>query len=339
MRNKLMYVAALAVATAAQAQVVLDGVADKTYGAAIIIQNTQTQFGDSTLGVVDFANGSELDAGFAKIDGGYLYLMLAGNLESNFNKLEIFIDAVDGGQNKLLPNNPTVDFEGLLRMADDVNTPKVVEGLTFDADFSADLWVGTTCGGDPFAVYMDYAELLTEGGGNGNYLGSGGAGAGGAASFKSGFGFGLDNSNILGVVGGTKLGDGTGCTTGVEVRIPLTAIAGYTAGDIKVCAFINGGGHDYLSNQVLAPLGGGANLGEPRLVNFENIPGAQYFVVSNSGGSSCPADLDASGTVDAADLSGLLGNWGASGIGDIDQSGAVDAADLSALLGSWGACI
>lgn len=53
----------------------------------------------------------------------------------------------------------------------------------------------------------------------------------------------------------------------------------------------------------------------------------------------CPADLDDSGAVDAADLSVLLGAWGASGgAADLDQSGAVDAADLSVLLGSWGVC-
>ncbi len=338
MRNTMMFVAAIAVASAAQAQVVLDGTAEKAYGAAVVVQNTQTQFGDSNLGVIDYANGSELDAAYAKIEDGFLFLVLAGNLESNFNKLEIFIDAVDGGQNQLRGDNIDVDFNGLNRMGDDLGTVKVVEGLTFDADFSADMWVGLTCGGDPFGVYFNYATLPTEGAGVGGYQGSGGAGAAGAAIFKSGFGFGLDNSNALGVAGGTELGDGTGVRTGVEVRIPLSAIPGYTSGDIKVCTFINGSGHDYVSNQVLGAIGGGGNLAEVRAVNFEFIPGSQYFVVPNSGGSNCPADIDGSGTVDAADLSTLLGNWGGTGAGDVDGSGSIDAADLSALLGAWGAC-
>jgi len=338
MRHSMMFVAAMAVASAAQAQVTLDGAADKSYGAPIVVSNTQTAFGDAVQGTVDVALGSELDAGYAKIEDGFLYLMLAGNLESNFNKLEIFLDAVDGGQNQLRGDNLDVDFNGLNRMGDDLGTPKVVEGLAFDADFSADIWVSLTCGGSPFAVYFNYATLPTGGAGTGGYQGNGGAGAAGATTFKSGFGFGLDNSNILGVGGGCELADGTGVTTGVEVRIPLSAIPGYTEGDIKVCAFINGGGHDYLSNQVLAAIGGGCNLEEPRNVNFENIPGSQYFVVANSGGSSCPADLDANGSVDAADLSALLGNWGGSGTGDVDGNGAVDAADLSALLGAWGPC-
>ena len=169
--------------------------------------------------------------------------------------------AVPGGQNRLRSDNSGVDFGGLNRMGDDPQTPKVVEGLAFDEGFEADFWVGLTCGGPNFAVYMNYAELLTGGGGPGGYLGSGGAGLAGAQIFKSGLGFGLDNSNTAGVDGGGGLASGAGATTGVELRIPLTAIPGYTSGDLKVCVFVNGGGHDFVSNQILAPLGGGSNLG------------------------------------------------------------------------------
>jgi uncharacterized protein YjiK len=55
----------------------------------------------------------------------------------------------------------------------------------------------------------------------------------------------------------------------------------------------------------------------------------------------CPADLDANGTVDGADLGVLLAGWGPAPSGtpaDLDSSGAVDGADLGALLASWGAC-
>ena len=57
-------------------------------------------------------------------------------------------------------------------MGDDPATLKVVEGLTFDAAFSPDLWVSLTCGGTPFAVYMNQAQLLTKGAGTGGYLGT-----------------------------------------------------------------------------------------------------------------------------------------------------------------------
>ncbi len=54
--------------------------------------------------------------------------------------------------------------------------------------------------------------------------------------------------------------------------------------------------------------------------------------------AKCPADLDETGMVDAADLAILLGQWGASGSADLDASGTVDAADLALLLGAWGGC-
>jgi len=95
----------------------IDGVADPAYGPALAIQDTETGFGDSNLGQVDFANGSELDGAFGLLTGGALYLVFAGNLESNFNKLEIFIDSKPGGENRLLMTNSNQG--GFLRMADD----------------------------------------------------------------------------------------------------------------------------------------------------------------------------------------------------------------------------
>lgn len=52
---------------------------------------------------------------------------------------------------------------------------------------------------------------------------------------------------------------------------------------------------------------------------------------------ACPADFNDDGTVDAADLSVLLGAWGGPGA-DLNGSGSTDAADLSVLLGAWGPC-
>jgi hypothetical protein len=341
MRTTLSILATLSLAAAANAQsIILDGAADAAYGKPIIVQNTQTGFGNASQGTIDYAQGSEIDAAYAKVDSGFLFLLIAGNLESNFNKLEIFIDAVPGGQNKLRGNNLDVDFNGLNRMGDDGTG----NGLTFDKTFRADLWVGVTCGGSPFAVYMNRATLPTKGAGTGGYLGNGGAGLAGAVNdFVSqnpsgaGFGFGLDNSNVAGVAGGTNIGTGAGVTTGVEVKIPLSAIPGYTSGDLRVCTFINGSGHDYLSNQVLGPLGGGGNLAEPRAVNFGNIPGDQFFTVTAVVPPACLGDLDHNGAVDAADLAALLAGWGGAST-DLDANGTTDAADLAIMLASWGTC-
>jgi hypothetical protein len=69
--------------------------------------------------------------------------------------------------------------------------------------------------------------------------------------------------------------------TGIELEIPLSAL-GNTTDCIKVCAFVNGSGHDFVSNQVLGPLGGACNLGEPRNVDFNQFPGAQFFTVCDN---------------------------------------------------------
>jgi hypothetical protein len=50
------------------AQPTIDGTRDALYGSPIVVQNTQTGFGDSNLGQVDYANGSELDAAYAYVD-------------------------------------------------------------------------------------------------------------------------------------------------------------------------------------------------------------------------------------------------------------------------------
>lgn len=52
----------------------------------------------------------------------------------------------------------------------------------------------------------------------------------------------------------------------------------------------------------------------------------------------CLGDINGSGTVDAADLSILLGGWGGGGVADLDDDGLVNGADLSILLGAWGSC-
>ncbi|MBC7773134.1 MAG: hypothetical protein H7210_11600 [Pyrinomonadaceae bacterium] len=166
---------------------VIDGdlAADPAYGSILTIQQTPTGFGDSTLGVIDFANGSELDGLYAFIctadpDGAggepaqpYLYLLFTGNLESNFNKFDLFIDSGPGGQNQLRGDNPNVDGNGLNRMGNDSGS----NGLKFDAGFEADYYLQFTCGNGPLQTFASFAELLSSGGGRGSFIGSGGAGA------------------------------------------------------------------------------------------------------------------------------------------------------------------
>ncbi|MDZ4829949.1 MAG: hypothetical protein SGJ09_07095 [Phycisphaerae bacterium] len=72
----------------------------------------------------------------------------------------------------------------------------------------------------------------------------------------------------------------------------------------------------------------------------EIIDGTQPDANSNGIPDACevridPADLNADGSVNAADLALLLGAWGTAGPGDIDGDGEVTAADLALMLGSW----
>lgn len=323
---------------------VVDGTLDASYGAAIVVQSNTTGFGDSTLGAIDAANGSELDGFFATIDGGILYLFFSGNLESNFNKLEVFIDCKTGGQNQLRGNNPDVDFNGLNRMG----STGVGDGLMFDPCFTSDFYVTSTCGGSPVAMYANIAQTLTDGGGIGAYIGSGAPGTVAIDNAKYGVKVALNNSNVAGVGGGGGNSSGAGVTTGYEMAIPLTLL-GYDAAtqkNIKVCAAINGGGHDYLSNQFLSPLAPMDNLGEPRSVNLANIEGDQFAVIVVDPNEPncpvvppvCPADLNGDGFVDGSDLAAILGGWGTAA-GDTNGDGTTDGSDLAVALSAWGVCI
>lgn len=56
-------------------------------------------------------------------------------------------------------------------------------------------------------------------------------------------------------------------------------------------------------------------------------------------GAACPADLDASGSVDVVDLLALLTAWSSGDpAGDLDGDGAVGTGDLLILLATWGPC-
>lgn len=337
----------LAVASCASASfagvVVIDGQLDASYvQKPLAVQDTQTGFGNSSLGTIDFANGNEIDTLYYQIDTEHLHLLVGGNLEGGvnwYNKIELFIDFKDGGQNRLLGNNPDVDFNGLNRMGDDGTG----NGLTFDKGFEPDYYVTMTAGGSPspLATYANVAELLTDGGGTGGYIGSGGAGSKNPLIAKNGVMIGFNNTNVAGVTGGSDLSSGAGVTTGIEFRIPLPLLVGYTGGDIGVCVMVNGLGHDYLSNQILPGIGGGPNLAEPRLVNLAFVPGAQFAIVPGTGTPApCPADLDHDFNITSADLGILLAQWGSMDptfdlAGD---GGPAGAGDLSVILANWGPC-
>jgi len=253
------------------AQPTVDGtIAGDAYGAAEAVQAVETEFGD---------NMSELDAAYCTSANGRFYLALTGNLEDNFNKIEIFIDSRAGGEGVLsgLPGN---DGSG------------VMAGLTFDAGFAPDYHIIVRhgfFGGDRFD--LDFGELGTP---NFSFYGDvfggtqEGSGATGTGLNSQPIEVGFDNSNVGGVLGGNGAANQAAALavqTGLELGIALADL-GFTGGDIKVCAFVNNANHNYASNQFLGTLQppqgnlGGDGAGTfTGILNFDlgSFAGEQFF--------------------------------------------------------------
>jgi hypothetical protein len=297
------FLAALAIAAPSSAQIIVDGTKDAEYGAALAVQTVQTQFGDSTGGITD---GGELDAGYAVISGGRLYIFLTGNIENNLNKVSVFIDSKVGGEN-VLSNLPQYDFN---------NVSQNFGGLTFDTDFAADYHLFGRWGGGGNVFEVDIADRA--GGGSASVDVNGAAATTGAgtavqsgvvnpgnnglnnvgARVLTGFlvsplEFGFNNSNSAGVVGGTAAADpiaAAAVMTGFEFSVALADIGNPGVGDlIKIHAAYGNGDNNFHSNQVLAGLpagtgnlggdGAGGFTGTLSGVDFSSFAGDQFFSI------------------------------------------------------------
>jgi hypothetical protein len=278
-----------ALAAPALAVPVIDGsIAGDGYGDALSVQTVQTQFGD---------NGSELNAAYGALDAGRLYLALTGNLEDNFNKLEIFIDSAPGGEN-IFSGTPGNDGTG------------VMTGLTFDTGFEADYHIIVRRGFDGSPKFdLDFAVLGTPDfsayfdifGGASEGVGTTGTGAN-ASPIEVGF----DNSNTAGILGGDGPADQAAALaveTGLELSIDLADL-GAPIGDFRIMAFVNGGDHNFASNQFLGgltpPQG---NLGGD---GFGNFTGTLNFDLNDFAGEQF-FTIPAPGTVGIFALAGIAG--------------------------------
>ena len=258
-------------------------------------QTVETQFGDSG----NPGGGSELDAAWGQVQGGVLYVTLTGNLEGNFNKLNVFIDSVAGGEN-VISNNTGA---GGNNPSNDGWAAKYV-GFTFDSGFAADYLIITRNGnGNQFDFDFNSVGNASVVESSGNIF-SGSATGSNASVGASGLGVAFDNSNVAGVEGcdtpamsGCMAADQSAAQavqTGLELAIPLAAIGNPGPGDvIKISAMINGSNHDYLSNQFLGGLPAGqGNLGGDGAGNFNGsvgqinlesgayAPGLQFFSIA-----------------------------------------------------------
>lgn len=290
--SSCVLLALIALTAPAFSQVVVDGsIAGDPYGAPVAVQAVETGFGD---------NLSELDAAYARIESGKLYLALTGNLENNFNKLEIFIDSVPGGEN-VFSGTPGNDGTG------------VMTGLTFDAAFAADYHVIVRRGffGNP-RFDVDIAALGTANfssyfdvfGGTDTGSGVTGTGPANASPIEVAY----DDSNTAGVIGGSNAADQAAAAavqTGVEIGIDLADL-GNPSGPIQVCAFVNGSNHDFASNQFLGALtppqgnlggDGAGNWTGSLAFDLNAFPGDQFFVIGSVEPGVAYCNGDGSGTL------------------------------------------
>lgn len=308
MRHILCFGLLAALVAPAQANITVDGTLDGDYGAPLAVQTTKTGFGDAAGGSPDAGGGGgELDAGYAKVWNGRLYVMLTGNQEPNFNKMDIFIDSKAGGENTLSAT-PEYDFQPSPPSGPWISSN--LGGLTFDSGFEADYHLFGRWGGGNY----EFDIVDRAGGGSASVGGDSGAaapattgviapGAGGnnTASFISeNVEFAFDNSNSAGVGGYdfTPGADNTAdqvaaaaVTTGIEFSIDLDDIGSPFIGDtIRISAMYNNGDHNFLSNQILGGLPGGIDMtpnlggdgagnftGDLSGVDFNQFAGLQYF--------------------------------------------------------------
>lgn len=174
----------LGMACAAVAQPTTDGtlVGDEAfYGSALSVQNTRTQFGDANNpDALLSGGGSEIDQVFMARSGDRLHVLITGNLEDNFNKLQIFLDTDSGtGVNTLDGANLPLAMDpfccGGLEPPQGGNTTgegalQRLSGLGFDTGFTADYALIVTQGREKvnpgltdevefFGISAHYADL------------------------------------------------------------------------------------------------------------------------------------------------------------------------------------
>ncbi|NUQ51995.1 MAG: hypothetical protein HUU19_04780 [Phycisphaerales bacterium] len=364
-QNKLTALALMALAGQAAAQVTIDGIKDAAYGDNLWVQNLPTQFGDNVEGDRDLCTGSELDNFNAVIIGDQLYMFLGGNLETNYNKLTIMLDCIPGeGQNIIRNNNVDVDYNGINRIAGmkldagvavdywinvtngsgtgasgfDMYTNAATlrtDGALFDGssvldyssfvggdklDFNPLFFNGTRIDpqtGGLAAVYANYAprkaseSLLVDP-----------LNPVGIPGLLGGY---IDNTNTEGVDGSGVLNP-EAVTTGLELQIDLAELGWTGTNPIKVVAFINGSGNDFLSNQVAGGMPEGTNnLGEPTLVDFTLIDGNQWVAIP------CPADFNRDGFVNGDDYDAFASLFDVADPGaDFNHDGFVNGDDYDA---------
>ncbi|HSV15529.1 MAG TPA: autotransporter-associated beta strand repeat-containing protein, partial [Tepidisphaeraceae bacterium] len=273
----------------ARAAVTVDGLLDADYGTPRATQTVNTSFGDNTNVDGNTANGSELDAAYGVVQSGtgMLNLFFAGNVETNFNHLNIFIADGRSGQS-------TLNAAGGGSNLNNMNGSKFAQGFT--ATYALDINGGGQGVNPPtwFANSYDLRQAVAPATFLGSYTPPSTTAQHDTGQFgTSGVFFGVDNSNTAGVIG-----DGTGSAadpnaanavaTGLEISIPLSLL-GNPHGSLKVLADINGGGNGFLANQFLPglPVNSGSVGGSNGKSSFDfSASNTEFFSVGIPAGNN-----------------------------------------------------
>jgi hypothetical protein len=297
----------------ASAAIVVDGVRDSDYGSPLSLQTVNARYGDEDG--IGAPNGSELDAAYAKIEGGRLFLLLTGNLQNNTgNKVSVFFDSVAGGENTLT-NIP--DYDSMTGGNWRSNT---LGGLTFDPGFTVDYhlivrqassnlevdFVNRNGGlvekvpGSkglapilkiiPGPLAQSTTSLVTSVG----TVAAGSLGPNASASaLTQTLSFGFDNSNTMGITGTSGPPDtrelaadqvaAAAVTKGLEFSIDLADLGSPAQGTaIKVTAVLGNGDFNDFSNNFLGGLPAPhAKFPAASLpFNLANEAGDQFFTIT-----------------------------------------------------------
>ena len=128
---------------------VIDGTVDAGYGCPVAVQQLSTtlmeEYRDEFLSALP--GGSELDAAYGLVLNNTLFLLLAGNIQDNGNRVHIFFMTGPGGQNTLTNVNPNGFDPSLRACRESVDierdgteqTALPGPGLTFDPGLCAQL--------------------------------------------------------------------------------------------------------------------------------------------------------------------------------------------------------
>ena len=262
--------------------------------------------------------GSELDNCRVYIDtvNNRLYVFLGGNIQNNYNKLNIFFDVAPGGQNVLLDTNVDISFNGLNGMA----------GITFDSAFAPDYWIdinnGVDGGTGELNNYTDASALRTNGANidpDFAVITDYGSYAGGEVSVNEVMDFSgprvdiqdgtfgslyseyaprllsldpfnptsgliqvaIDNSNVAGVTDvAANPAAASAVSTGIEISIDLDELGWDGSQDILMSGWIANDGFSFLSNQVLGGLPANSpNIG-PRDADEDGINDLDFNAIA-----------------------------------------------------------